>query len=96
MKQEETQKSTEKEQLELQQTQTNLANAAVDTKELMGFDIEDNDRRETFNFIFNKDVSGKSDFFKALEDPQVLFRAALFVLKEEEINKTLEAEFKKS
>lgn len=96
LKQEEIQKSTEKEQLELQQTQTNLANAAVDTKELMGFDIEDNDRRETFNFIFNKDVSGKSDFFKALEDPQVLFRAALFVLKEEEINKTLEAEFKKS
>ena len=29
-----------------------LANAAVSTEELMGFEIDDNDRREAFKFIF--------------------------------------------
>ena len=62
----------------------------------MGFEIDDKDRSETFDFIFNQDATGKSKFFKLLENPEKLFKVALFALKEEEINKTLEQEFKKA
>ena len=96
IKQQEAEESNQKEQLELDETKKQLANAAVSTEELMGFEIDDNDRREAFKFIFDKSVNGKSAFFKLLEDPQKLFKVALFALKEEEINKTLEQEFKKA
>ncbi len=96
IKQQKAEESNQKEQLELDETKKQLANAAVSTEELMGFEIDDNDRREAFKFIFDKSVNGKSAFFKLLEDPQKLFKVALFALKEEEINKTLEQEFKKA
>ena len=53
IKQQETEKSNQKEQLELDETKKQLANAAVSTEELMGFEIDDKDRSETFDFIFN-------------------------------------------
>ena len=94
------QKEEEAKAAELERTQTEskkkLANAAIATEELMGFEIDDKDRSETFDFIFNQDATGKSKFFKLLENPEKLFKVALFALKEEEINKTLEQEFKKA
>lgn len=88
-------KATEAKRTESENKQK-LANAAVATEELMGFEIDDKDRNETFDFIFNQDATGKSKFFKLLENPEKLFKVALFALKEEEINKTLEQEFKKA
>lgn len=91
-----TEESTKlKEEQELQDSQNKLANSAVNLKEFMGFEIDDEDRKDAFKSIFNKDINGKSLFFKMLEDPDKLIKAALFVLKEEQISKTLEKEFKK-
>lgn len=85
----------EKENSVIQQAQQELVDSAINTKEFMGFSIDDKDRKEAFDAVFKKDVTGKSEFFKMLENPEKLFRIALFALKEEEINKTLEKEFKK-
>lgn len=84
-----------KEAAKLEETQNKLAMSAINTKEFMGFELDDEDRKEVFRSIFEKDINGKSLFFKMLEDPDKLFKVAFLALKEDEINKTIEREFKK-
>ena len=94
-KTQEQQQAEKQEQLELQNAQDNLANSAIKAKDLMGFDIDDEDRKDVLKSVFVKDVNGKSQFFKMLEDPDKLFRVALFAIKEDLINNSLEDAFKK-
>lgn len=72
-----------------------LTKAAVSTNNFMGFELEDDDRREALKFIFEKDATGKSKFYKMFDDPEKLFRIALFALKEDEIHETIDKELSK-
>ena len=94
-KTQEQQLEEQKEQIELQKAQDELANSALKAKDLMGFDIDDEDRKDVLKSVFVKDVNGKSQFFKMLEDPDKLFRVALFAIKEDLINDSLNEAFKK-
>lgn len=94
-KTQEQQLAEQQEQIELQKAQDGLANSALKTKDLMGFDVDDEDRKDVLKSVFVKDVNGKSQFFKMLEDPDKLFRVALFAIKEDLINNSLNEAFKK-
>ncbi|MEG0528994.1 MAG: hypothetical protein RR578_01470 [Bacilli bacterium] len=72
-----------------------LTKAAVSTNNFMGFELEDDDRREALKFIFEKDATGKSKFYKMFDDPEKLFRIALFALKENEIHDIIDKELSK-
>ena len=80
---------------ELKEAQTQVASAAVNTKDFFGFELDDNDREDVMKYIFNQGVDGKSQFFKALENPNVLFKVALYALKGDEAQGILEQELKK-
>ena len=80
---------------ELQQAQSQVATAAVSTKDFFGFELDDNDREDVMKYIFNQGVDGKSQFFKALENPEILFKVALYALKGDEAQGILEQELKK-
>lgn len=80
---------------ELKEAQTQVVNAAVNTKDFFGFELDDNDREDVMKYIFNQGVDGKSQFFKALENPDVLFKVALYALKGDEAQGILEQELRK-
>ena len=46
--------------------------------------FEDSDKEDLAEFILSQDESGKNYLFEALQDPQILTRAAWFILKGEE------------
>lgn len=84
-----------REELELNEIKDEMTRAAVSTNDFMGFELEDEDRRETLRFIFEKDATGKSKFYKMFDNPEKLFRIALFALKEDEIHNTINYEMEK-
>lgn len=84
------------EQEEIKEAQNMLATAAASTNNFMGFELEDEDRREALNFIFERDATGKSKFYKMFDDPEKLFRIALFAVKEDEISKAIDKELSKA
>lgn len=93
--QEEERLKKETEEEELNEIKDIVTKAAVSTNNFMGFEIEDDDRREALRFIFEKDANGKSKFYKMFDDPEKLFRIALFALKEDEIYTTIDKELSK-
>lgn len=86
----------EEEQKEIKEAQNKLATAAASTNNFMGFELEDEDRREALKFIFERDATGKSKFYKMFDDPEKLFRIALFAVKEDEISNTINRELSKA
>lgn len=84
------------EQEEIKEAQNMLATAAASTNNFMGFELEDEDRREALNFIFERDATGKSKFYRMFDDPEKLFRIALFAVKEDEISKAIDKELSKA
>ena len=84
------------EQEEIKEAQNMLATAAASTNNFMGFELEDEDRREALNFIFERDATGKSKFYRMFDDPEKLFRIALFAVKEDEISKAIDKELSRA
>lgn len=56
-----------------------MTNVAVDTTELHGIEIEDDEKNRVLSFLLDIDENGTSEFHRALSDPKKLFEAAWFM-----------------
>lgn len=56
-----------------------MIDVAVNTSDLYGFELDDNDKNEVLHTLLHLDDNGVSSFYKSLADPQNLYRAAWFL-----------------
>ena len=73
--------ASEKQQYEAQKREliSAVTSAAVNTRELQGVELEDSDRNEVLDFLFNEDVNGRTQFSKLLDDPEAIFKMAWYM-----------------
>lgn len=66
--------------------------------EIAGQEIElsVDDKNDIANYILTRDDSGQSDFYKELQDPQILTKAAFWILKGPEIMQDLQNQIKEA
>lgn len=67
----------------------NMVNVALENSEILGFDLEDSDKNEVLTFLLDLDEQGTSQFYRDLNDPKKLYRAAWFLRYGEEAFKAL-------
>ena len=65
--------------LEYETFAENIVNIASNTPEFYGIELEDNEKEEVLSFLLDLDQSGKSQFYKTLNDPNKLYEAAWFL-----------------
>lgn len=56
-----------------------MVGVAVETSDLYGFELDDDEKDVVLDYLLALDESGNSNFYKALEDPKNLYRAAWFL-----------------
>ena len=60
--------------------QNALYAAASNTKELQGIELEDQDKQEVLNFMLARDAAGRTEFSKALSNPELMFKVGWYLL----------------
>jgi hypothetical protein len=77
-----------------------MVDTAIKTPELYNIELEDSEKNEVLAFILDLDENGTSDFYKSLNDPSKLYKAAWFLKYGEEafdaIRNTYEQEMSKT
>lgn len=66
-----------------------MVEVAIATEDLFGFELEDDDKNTVLDYLLALDDSGNSNFYKALEDPNNLYKAAWFLTYGEQAFNTL-------
>lgn len=56
-----------------------MVDVAINNSELYGFELEDDDKDNVLSFILDLDDNGTSEFYKALNNPVNLYKAAWFL-----------------
>lgn len=56
-----------------------MVTVATNHPELHGFELEDNDKNETLNYILQLDNNGQSQFYKDLDKPENIYRIAWYM-----------------
>ena len=56
-----------------------MVDVAVKTPELFGIELEDDEKNNVLSFLLELDDSGSSNFYKSLENPENLYKAAWFL-----------------
>jgi len=72
-----------------------MVEIATNTNELYDLELEDSDKEDVLQCLLAKDVNGRSEFVKMLDDPKTLFRMAWFATKGEEAFNAIQDYYKK-
>lgn len=56
-----------------------MVDTAINTTDLFGFELEDDEKNNVLSYLLDLDDNGTSDFYKALNDPINLYKAAWFL-----------------
>lgn len=56
-----------------------MVDIAVKTPDLYGIELEDDEKNNVLSFLLELDEAGSSNFYKALDDPNNLYKAAWFL-----------------
>ena len=76
----------------------NLVNTMVGvaeaTNEMFEFELDTDDKNEVLSYLLDLDESGTSEFYKALNDPETLFKLAWFAKKGEEAFDVIQSAYK--
>lgn len=76
--QQETQFQQEREQQYAIFTDT-MVDVAIKTEDIFGIELEDNEKNEVLSSLLDLDEKGVSNFYKALNEPENLYKAAWFL-----------------
>ncbi len=72
-----------------------MVDVAVSTSDLYGFELEDDEKNVVLDYLLTLDESGNSNFYKALEDPNNLYKAAWFLSFGEQAFEALKSAYEK-
>lgn len=61
-----------------------LNEVAVNTEDIGGLDLTDEDKEEVMRYVLEKDLNGQSEFDKLKTNPDLMFKAAWFATKGQE------------
>jgi hypothetical protein len=81
-------------QEEYNQMVSSVVQAARDNQNMYDLEIDDQDKEEVLHYLFDRDVNGNSEFSKALQNPEALYKLAWFALKGDEAFETLHSYYR--